>query len=250
MLKLKPFKEIQKIKFLDFELPLEIHFEYRMSARVSLGKNKAIVRIPIIASSGQKDQHILWAKDWIYKKIAKDPEFSKKYQPRAYENGSKIQVRQTEFTIFISESDKRITGTGKRIGTNIFIELPKNIDASVKQKMMSDIMSRVMSATYLNGVKSRVQSINEKFFRKEINVVRLRNNNSNWGSCSTNKNISLSSRLLLCPDFIFDYIIIHELAHLQHHNHSKAFWNLVECVMPEFKLAEKWLKKHGEEYHW
>ena len=48
MLKLKPFKEIQKIKFLDFELPLEIHFEYRMSARVSLGKNKAIVRTPII----------------------------------------------------------------------------------------------------------------------------------------------------------------------------------------------------------
>lgn len=52
------------------------------------------------------------------------------------------------------------------------------------------------------------------------------------------------------PDFILDYIIIHELAHLQHHNHSKAFWNLVESVMPEFKLAEKWLKKHGEEYHW
>ena len=250
MLRIKPFKEIQKIKFLDFELPLEIHFEYRMSARVSLGKNKAIVRIPIIASSGQKDQHILWAKEWIYKKITKDPSFSKKYSPRVYENGSKFQVRQTEFTIFISESDKRINGVGKRIKTNIFIELPKNLDSTASQKMISDIMSRVMSATYLNGVKSRVQSINEKFFKQEINSIRLRNNNSNWGSCSTNKNISLSSRLLLCPDFILDYIIIHELSHLVYHNHSKAYWNLVESVMPDYMTAEKWLKKHGEEYHW
>jgi predicted metal-dependent hydrolase len=92
--------------------------------------------------------------------------------------------------------------------------------------------------------------LNDLYFKKEINEIRLRNNSSNWGSCSSNKNISISSRLLLAPPFVLDYIIIHELAHLIHHNHSKAYWQLVERIMPDYMLAEDWLKKHGTSCQW
>ncbi|MBK7912488.1 MAG: M48 family metallopeptidase [Saprospiraceae bacterium] len=60
------------------------------------------------------------------------------------------------------------------------------------------------------------------------------------------KTINLSSRLLLTPQFITDYIIVHELAHLVHMNHSAAYWKVVEKVMPEYQKAEAWLKKYGE----
>ena len=107
-----------------------------------------------------------------------------------------------------------------------------------------------MSNTYAEHIKKRVDEINVKYFQKEINEIKLRNNSSNWGSCSINKNISLSSRLLLAPNFVLDYIIIHELAHLVHHNHSDRYWKLVEKVMPDYMEAEKWLKKFGGTIDW
>jgi len=54
----------------------------------------------------------------------------------------------------------------------------------------------------------------------------------------------------LAPNFVLDYIIIHELAHLVHHNHSAKFWAEVERAMPHYLESEKWLKDHGESCQW
>ena len=70
-------------------------------------------------------------------------------------------------------------------------------------------------------------------------------NSSNWGSCSSNKIINLSTRLLFAPPEVIDYVIIHELAHLVEANHSKRFWDLVASKMPNYKEQEQWLKTHG-----
>jgi predicted metal-dependent hydrolase len=74
-----------------------------------------------------------------------------------------------------------------------------------------------------------------------------KNNVSNWGSCSTKGNVNISTRLLFAPEMVIDYVFIHELAHLVHHDHSDRFWKLVEEKMPDYMQAEKWLKKHSED---
>lgn len=77
--------------------------------------------------------------------------------------------------------------------------------------------------------------------------ISVRNQKTRWGSCSSNKNISLNWKLIKTPLWVIDYVILHELAHTIHLNHSPSFWNLVAKVCPYYKQAEQWLKEYGHQ---
>jgi predicted metal-dependent hydrolase len=75
--------------------------------------------------------------------------------------------------------------------------------------------------------------------------VRISSARTRWGSCSTTGTISLTWRLVLAPPEVIDYVIVHELAHLNIKNHSSHFWNAVAALMPDYKKHLAWLKAHG-----
>jgi hypothetical protein len=77
-----------------------------------------------------------------------------------------------------------------------------------------------------------------------VQRVTVRNQKSRWGSCSRRGTISLNWRLIQTPEAVRDYIILHELAHLRHMNHSNQFWLEVEKLCPDYRAAERWLKTH------
>lgn len=76
--------------------------------------------------------------------------------------------------------------------------------------------------------------------RVKVNGARRR-----WGSCSVGGSLNFSYRLIFAPLTVIDYVVVHELAHLNHHNHSQAFWSCVAEMMPEFRIHHRWLKEHG-----
>lgn len=77
--------------------------------------------------------------------------------------------------------------------------------------------------------------------------VVIRDQKTRWGSCSSNKTLSFNYRLMLAPPQILDYVVVHELCHLKHMNHSQEFWAAVEAVLPDYKIRRKWLKDYGSE---
>jgi predicted metal-dependent hydrolase len=79
---------------------------------------------------------------------------------------------------------------------------------------------------------------------RDVQRVSIRSQRSRWGSCSSRKTISLNWRLIMAPDWVSDYVIYHELAHLTHMNHSPRFWHLLNSYHNEVKEAEKWLRDH------
>ncbi len=79
--------------------------------------------------------------------------------------------------------------------------------------------------------------------------ITVRDQKTRWGSCSSTGTLSLNYRLMFAPPRVLDYVVIHELCHLTHMNHSREFWNLVASVMPEYKIHRNWLKEHGQELH-
>lgn len=81
----------------------------------------------------------------------------------------------------------------------------------------------------------------------EIRRITVRNQRSRWGSCSLRRTISLNWRLIQTPDFVRDYIILHELMHVREMNHSPKFWAEVESVCPAWRDAEKWLRANGRQ---
>ncbi len=79
-----------------------------------------------------------------------------------------------------------------------------------------------------------------------VSRITVRNQKSRWGSCSRRGTVSLNWRLIQTPSFVRDYIILHELAHRRHMNHSIKFWQEVERLCPDYLSAERWLKQNGK----
>ena len=85
--------------------------------------------------------------------------------------------------------------------------------------------------------KALAKSFGVRFLRVKISAAKRR-----WGSCSAKGSINLAFRLMQLPQDVIEYVIIHELCHLTHMNHSKDFWKLVQRRCPDFKEREKRLK--------
>ena len=77
------------------------------------------------------------------------------------------------------------------------------------------------------------------------NKITIKNLVSRWGSCSTKGNLNFNCLLMLTPDYVIDYIVVHELCHLREMNHSEKFWAEVEKIIPDYQRAELWLKQNG-----
>lgn len=75
--------------------------------------------------------------------------------------------------------------------------------------------------------------------------VTVRCQKSRWGSCSARGNLSFNCLLVLAPEAVLEYVVIHELAHRKHMDHSAAFWQTVEKEMPDYRTNLLWLKQHG-----
>lgn len=75
--------------------------------------------------------------------------------------------------------------------------------------------------------------------------VSIRNQRWRWGSCSKQAHICLNWRLVEMPDWVRDYVLIHELMHLRRMDHSPAFWTLVSAACPDYRRARQWLREHG-----
>lgn len=83
-------------------------------------------------------------------------------------------------------------------------------------------------------ITERVRAVNE-YYKFEYNRITVKDLSSRWGSCSTKKNLNFHYRLMFLPLEIVDYVVAHELCHLQEMNHSRKFWGLVEKRIPEYK---------------
>jgi len=83
----------------------------------------------------------------------------------------------------------------------------------------------------------------------KINIIprsiTIKTYKARWGSCTIHGELQFNWKLMLAPPDIIDYVIIHELCHIQHHNHSAQFWQLVEHHCPSFRASRLWLKNNG-----
>ncbi|MGN0154692.1 MAG: M48 family metallopeptidase [Lachnospiraceae bacterium] len=88
----------------------------------------------------------------------------------------------------------------------------------------------------------------KEILKVDYQRIRIGNPKTRWGSCSSRGTISYNWHLILMPDRILDYVVVHELCHLLEMNHSPAFWKKVSDVLPDYQSRRKWLKENGNRY--
>ncbi|MCL6598104.1 MAG: M48 family metallopeptidase [Alicyclobacillus macrosporangiidus] len=113
-----------------------------------------------------------------------------------------------------------------------------------------DVLKRLFTEWYQERARVLLSDRAARWAEKlglRYRSLRIKDQKSRWGSCSSAGNINLNWRLVQAPEWVTDYVIVHELCHLVELNHSPRFWALVHAAIPDAERAKRWLRDHGQE---
>lgn len=104
-------------------------------------------------------------------------------------------------------------------------------------------------AQALDHITKRVEYF-AQIAKLQYTSIRINSATSRWGSCGYKNTLNFTWRLIMAPNRVVDYVVIHELMHLKQKNHSRRFWTEVALMMPDYKQDEQWLKNNGHLLRW
>ena len=146
------------------------------------------------------------------------------------------RLPRQEIDRFLREKSRWIEKTMERVLTE------KEAGAAAP---LSNTDIRALASQALQALPPRVA-----FFARQMQVnygrITIRNQTGRWGSCSSTGNLNFNCLLMLAPTSVQDYVVVHELSHRRHMDHSAAFWQEVASVLPDYKKEEAWLKAEGK----
>lgn len=177
--------------------------------------------------------------DWIIKKLDEIEVLDNNRYIRSYESGDIFLYLGNEY-ILENLVDK------STIGTSVSLENNKLIVRSNSNN--KDVIQRALKKWYtdetLGIVKERINYY-KLFFEDTVTSIKIKDQKSRWASCTYKNEILFNLRCSMMPIQIIDYIVVHEMCHMEHRNHSKDFYLAVERILPDHKERVKWLKNNG-----
>jgi predicted metal-dependent hydrolase len=111
-------------------------------------------------------------------------------------------------------------------------EMPAEMVEALRRRATYELTARLLELAHVH--------------RLSVTRVSIRNQRWRWGSCSRTGHICLNWRLVTMPEWVRDYVLIHELMHLKRMDHSRKFWKLVAAACPDFRDARKWLRDYSQ----
>lgn len=200
-------------------------------------KNQEVVlSVPKFVTDSEIDNIIERKINWIRNKLAieKTNSFNIK---RKYENGEKFLYFGSEYSLKIKHSNSDNVYLDNNI---IFVEVKNNSKAIHIRNILNNWYI-AESKKYL----IKTTNYYEVLIGVSVNKLIFGKYKSKWGSCNSKKTISYDWRIIMAPLEVIHYLIIHELCHIKHLNHSNDFWKTVEKYMANYKLQKKWLKTNS-----
>ena len=194
---------------------------------------RLIVRAPEHASYESIQKIVYKKRSWISKKQKLAEEKYKKVYPKEFVNGEGfLYLGDTYKLCIIDKTDASLT-----LNTNGFVLAREHVEDAkevfkkwYRKEARKKISERVAGYSALSGIR--------------YNKVNITNAQKRWGSCSAKGNLNFSWRLIMAPLKVIDYVVVHELAHIEEKNHSKKFWGKVKIMLPDYEKHKNWLKEN------
>ena len=200
----------------------------RLSLRVSRLDGRVTLTLPQWTPEREGLSFLQSKESWLRKQIATlSP-------PLTVQIGSKVPFRGVPLVV-----------TGHDRGRAIMT--PKSIEVGIGKPAGAQV-----KALLRHHARDRLAMASDHYaavIGKDYTRLTLRDTRSRWGSCSSDRALMYSWRLIMAPDPILNYVAAHEVAHLAEMNHSQAFWDVVAKLCPDFQEHRAWLRAHGEQLH-
>jgi hypothetical protein len=190
-----------------------------------------VVKAPYLIPTFIINRFIKEKETWIRSKLSQImamPKASKK----KFINGEEFLYLGKSYKLQISHTDSIQLGEA--------LVFPFKFKMSIQKRLL-----KWYQDSALKTVSSRV-TVYSKIMNLLFEEVSLSNAKGRWGACTGTNELSFNWRLIMAPQHIMDYVVVHELAHITVKNHSKKFWELVQKYCPDYKIRRTWLKRNGK----
>lgn len=162
-----------------------------------------------------------------------------------FKDGQTLNLMGNNFIISVVQEGSSKYSTAKARDGIVKIKLSADLNPKHTESHISTLSRRALTRAILPLLESKVRQFNDQYFQSTLGKIRLKDNLSNWGSCSRQNNINIDFRLLFAPPEILDAVIMHELAHTKHRNHSGEYYKTLLSIMPDNKQRLRWLRDNG-----
>jgi predicted metal-dependent hydrolase len=183
------------------------------------------------------EQFLREKQDWVLKHLSRIGTFAA-VPPQELIDGAVVNLEGRPYTFWVCRKDiwqPRIEIAGRELQLHV----PDDFKGDPKEAVKAWVKNRA-TRVIRNEVERLAPMIGVQYQQ-----VTIRDQKTKWGSCSRKGNLSFNWRLILFPRKVLRYVVIHELCHLRHFNHSPRFWRLVEQHDPNYQSSIEWLKVHG-----
>ena len=199
--------------------------------------------ITVTAPIGTKEEEILKRVEskgsWIIQKIYSFKHMN--YMPiqREFVNGESFMYLGRNYSLQI-EIDSSVKKPEVKLYRGKFI-----VKASDKYE---ENIRKAMEQWYRDKAKE-VLELRVKYYQRFFNIepmnIRIKEQKKRWGSCTSKNELLFNWRCIMAKSNALDYIVVHEMCHMYHKDHSKEFWGLVASVLPDYEIRKEWLKNYG-----
>lgn len=227
-----------------------IEYELRKSSKakrvsISIKNGRVSVAIPTGFTFEYAKNFLEDNKEWVLRHLQKQMSASQKIRQKNYTSGEKLLYRGRSYPLIIEEViSSEYFAVFK--GSRIVVYIPPDLAPEEKPQMVKSLIEE-----WYKGQAQKLLPEQVDYYAKMLNTpfnrLKVKDQKTRWGSCSNKGNINLNWRIIMAPHQVAAYVIIHELTHLRHMNHSKEFWKMVESSLPEYKKWKKWLTLNGKE---
>jgi len=214
-------------------------------ARIVVTANKVEVVAPLRMSEKQIQQFMQAKQSWIESaknKVQQHVDNIASFAPESYQHGALIpyQGKQYRLQVKISQ-EKKINIAFEQTFVAYVPERLKDLDLSEKIRLA--LLAWMGQAAATQAVKT--MNHYAPLYQLSPRSMTIKTQKSRWGSCGIHDDINLNWLLILAPAEVFEYVVIHELCHIEQRNHSAAFWTLVARHCSDYKQRRLWLKQNG-----
>lgn len=128
---------------------------------------------------------------------------------------------------------------------NLVLEIHENTPFGDIADVGRDELEKLYKEFARKYFTERTEALNDKYYGFTYSSIRIKDNMTRFGSCSSRGNLNFNWKVVMAPPEVVDYLLVHELSHLKEMNHSRRFWALVQRACPEYVKHRKWLKTKG-----
>jgi predicted metal-dependent hydrolase len=223
------------LEYGELKIPYVIDYGKRKNIYISIKNNQVTIKVPSHTNRKVIEDIIQRKGSWIVEKFQEQGKVIKKTYE--YKNGEIFKILGNEFKLKI-EFHSSMRAKVYRTEEDLIVVLPNIYKENPFRERVQHELDKYFVKLATEVIHERLKELSSitALYPQKITIKKL---TRSWGRCSSSGNISLNKDLIFYERKVIDYVILHELCHLKHMNHSKEFWELVKHFMPDYKEQEK-----------